>query len=46
MGTTKQMNIRNRTYCFYDDMVNIKDFDPNLLQLDKEFIQKHWYLLH
>ena len=29
------MNIKNRTYYFYDDMVNIKDFDPNLLKLDK-----------
>ena len=36
MGTTKQMKITNRTYYFYDDMVNIKDFDPNLLKLDKK----------
>ena len=36
MGATKQMNIKNRTYYFYDDMVNIKDFDPNLLKLDKK----------
>ena len=34
MGITKQMNIKNRTYYFYDDMINIKDFDPNLLKLD------------
>ena len=36
MVTTKQMNIKNRTYHFYDDMVNIKDFGPNLLKLDKK----------
>ena len=36
MGITKQMNIKNRTYYFYDDMINIKDFDPNLLKLDKK----------
>ena len=36
MGTTKQIKITNRTYYFYDDMVNIKDFDPNLLKLDKK----------
>ena len=36
MVTTKQMNIKNRTYYFYDDMVNIKNFDPNLLKLDKK----------
>ena len=31
----KQMNIKNRTYSFYDDMINTKNFDPNLLKLDK-----------
>ena len=36
MVTTKQMNIKNRTYYFYDDMVNIKNFDPNLLKFDKK----------
>ena len=28
----KQMNIKNRTYYFYDDMINIKNFDPNMLK--------------
>ena len=36
MGITKQINIKNRTYCFYNDYINIKDFDPNLLKLDKK----------
>ena len=36
MVTTKQMNIKNKTYYFYDGMVNIKKFDPNLLKLDKK----------
>ena len=36
MVTTKQLNIRNRTYYFYDDMINIKNFGPNLLKLDKK----------
>ena len=36
MGEIKQMNIKNRTYYFYDDMVNIKSFDPNLLKIDKK----------
>ena len=30
------MNIKNRTYYFYNDILNIKDFDPNLLKLDKK----------
>ena len=36
MGIIKQMNIKNRTYYFYDDMINITNFDPNLLKLDKK----------
>ena len=33
---TKQMNIKNRIYYFYNDLINIKDFDPRLLKLDKK----------
>ena len=36
MGEIKQVNIKSKTYCFYDGMVNIKDFDPNLLKIDKK----------
>ena len=36
MGRIKQINIKNRTYYFYDDMVNIKGFDSNLLKIDKK----------
>ena len=36
MVTTKQLNIKNRTYYFYDDLINLKDFDPSLLKLDKK----------
>ena len=35
MVTTKQLNIKNRTY-FHNDLMNIKDFDPKLLKLDKK----------
>ena len=33
---TKQLNIENRTYYFYNDLINFKDFDPKLLKLDKK----------
>ena len=36
MVTTKQLNIKNRTYYFYNDIINLKDFDPKLLKLDKK----------
>ena len=34
MGNIKEINIKNRTYNFFDDMINIKSFDPNLLKID------------
>ena len=36
MGTVKQTNIKNRTYYFYNDMINIKHFDPILLKIDRK----------
>ena len=36
MATTRQMNIKNRTYYFYNYLINIKDFDAKLLKLDKK----------
>ena len=36
MGKIKQINIKNRTYYFYDDMINSKDFDSNLLKIDQK----------
>ena len=36
MENIKDINFKNRTYYFYDDMVNIKHFDSNLLKTDKK----------
>ena len=36
MGNIKEINIKNRTYYFFGDMINIEDFDPNLLKIDKK----------
>ena len=36
MGEVKQINIKNRTYYFYNDMINIKNFEPNLLKIDRK----------
>ena len=35
MGEVKQINIKNRTYYFYNDMINLKHFEPDLLKIDK-----------
>ena len=34
--TFKQINIKNRTYYFYNDLINIKNFDAKNLKLDKK----------
>ena len=36
MGSIKEINVENRTYYFFDDMINIKNFDPDLLRIDKK----------
>ena len=36
MGTVKQINVKNRTYYFYNDMIDIKTFDSDLLKIDKK----------
>ena len=36
MGEVKQINIKNRTYYFYNDQINLKDFDASLLKVDKK----------
>ena len=36
MGTIKQINIKNETYYFYNDIIDIKMFDSNMLKLDKK----------
>ena len=36
MGNIKEINIKNRIDYFFDDMINIEDFDPNSLKIDKK----------
>ena len=36
MVNIKEINIKNRTYYFFDDLINITNFDPNLLKIDKK----------
>ena len=36
MGLIKQINIKNRTYYFYNDIIDIETFDTNNLKLDKK----------
>ena len=36
MGEFKQINIKNQPYWFYNHQIDLKDFDANLLKIDKK----------
>ena len=36
MEEVNHLNIKNNTYYFYDDMIDIKNFQSNLLKIDKK----------
>ena len=36
MGEVKQTEIKNRTYYFYSEIINLKNFDSNSLKIDKK----------
>ena len=40
MRETKQINIKNRTYYFYNDQIDLKDFDARLSKIDKKDYNK------
>ena len=40
MGKVKQIQIKIRTYYFYNNKINIEEFNSNLLKIDKNL----WYI--
>ena len=38
MGITKEINIKNRTYYFYNDIVNLDEFNESKIKVDKKDI--------
>ena len=42
MGEVKQIGIKNRTYYFYNDIINLKSFESNLLRINK----KHYKVIN
>ena len=40
MDSVKEINVKNHWYCFFDDMINIKNLDRWTV------VQKHFYLPH
>ena len=44
MGEVKQINIKNWTYYFYNDIIDPKDFDARLLKIDKKSYIDIYYI--
>ena len=40
MRKVKQTDIGNRTYYFYNDQINLKNFDARLLKVDKKRLER------
>ena len=36
MGTVKQINIKNRAYYFYNDIINLKNIKSKFLKIDNK----------
>ena len=36
MGKVKQIEIKNQTYYFYNEITNIEEFDSNLLKMENK----------
>ena len=45
MGNIRQINVKNRTYYFYDDQIDLKDFDARLLKIDKKIVTRLIFII-
>ena len=45
MDTTKQINIKNQTYYFYNDIIDIENFDAKLLRVTKNHTKTLIFLI-
>ena len=39
--TTEQLNIKNRSYYFYNDLINVFNFEASNLKIDKKNMERH-----
>ena len=42
MGEIKQINIKNRSYYLYRNLIDLKNFDAEFLKIDKKSYKLHW----
>ena len=45
MGEIKQINIKNRTYYFYNDQMDLKDFHTSLLKIAKKITTRLTFIM-
>ena len=46
MGTTKELNMKNQTYYYYNDVIDLDEFDESKIKVDKkDFNDIHIYYL-
>ena len=39
MGEVKQIDIKNRSYYFYNDIINLENVNARLLKIDKKHLK-------
>ena len=44
MGITKEINIKNRTYYFYNDIINLDEFDESKIKVDKKTLMTYIFM--
>ena len=45
MAITKQINIKNRTCYFHNDLIKLFDFNPNMLKLDEKHLKAKIFII-
>ena len=45
MGELKQINIKNRNYYFYNDIINLVEFDGSKIKVDKKTLMKSIFII-
>ena len=44
METIKEINIKNRTFYFYNDIINLDEFDESKVKVDKKDFNDRYLL--
>ena len=45
MGEIKQINIKNRTCYFYNDIINLDEFDESKIKVDRKYLMTMIFII-